>query len=96
MFMKRHRCPDGEVLAVCDRELLNTTIRHGDLEVAVSEGFYGTECATKEEVRDALRCACNVNLMGKRVIDLAIEMGLITRGGCIYIGDVPHAVIVLV
>jgi hypothetical protein len=28
MFLKVHRTPDGEIVAVCDRELLNTTLLH--------------------------------------------------------------------
>ncbi|MGA7797115.1 MAG: DUF424 family protein, partial [Methanoregula sp.] len=40
MFLKIHRSPGtGDVVAVCDRELLNTIITDGDLKVTVSEYF---------------------------------------------------------
>jgi uncharacterized protein len=92
MFMKVHCSPGaGDVVAVCDRELLNTTISHGELSVRISEAFYGTTPANDEEVRTALKKAGNINLMGKRAVGIAVEMGLITRSGCIMIGEIPHA-----
>jgi len=42
-------------------------------------------------VRTALKKAGNINLMGKRSVSIAIEMGLVTPSGCIMIGDIPHA-----
>ena len=45
----------------------------------------------KTMVRDALKKGGNINLMGRRSVSIAIDMGLITRSGCIMIGDIPHA-----
>ncbi len=78
-------------MAVCDRELINTTIRHKELTIPITEAFYGCCPATENEVRDALRKAGSINLMGERCVSLAIGMGLLTRSGCIMIGTVPHA-----
>lgn len=92
MFLKVHHSPEmGDVVAVCDRELLNTTITQGELSVCITESFYGTHLASDDEVRSALRKADNANLMGEHAVSLAVEMGLITSSGCIMIGKVPHA-----
>jgi hypothetical protein len=92
MFLKIHRSPQlGDVVAVCDRELLNTTISHGKLSVTVTEAFYGCCPATESEVAEALKNADNINLMGERSVTVAERMGLVTRAGCIMIGTVPHA-----
>jgi hypothetical protein len=91
MFLKVHRSPEaGDVVAVCDCELLNTTIIHGDLRVAISEGFYGTTRVDELAVTEALRKGGNINLMGERAVGVAIKMGLIARADCIMIGTVPH------
>ncbi len=96
MFLKIHRSPEmGDVVAVCDRELLNTTLRHGDLSVTVTEAFYGSCPSTEDEVKEALRRAGNINLMGERSVSIAVSMGLISRAGCIMIGKVPHAQVYL-
>jgi len=95
MYVKIHRSPAGdEVVAVCDRELLNTCIRHGEVEIHISEAFYGGKLATPEEVSQALLAAGNVNIMGERSVALAIGLGLVGKDGCIRIGSVPHAQII--
>jgi uncharacterized protein len=92
MFLKVHRSRDtGDVVAVCDRELLNTTISHEKLSITITDAFYGTTPATKDEVKDALKNGGNINLIGERSVKLAIEMGLLKKSGCIMIGKVPHA-----
>jgi hypothetical protein len=95
MYMKIHRNPAGdEVVAVCDRELLNTSVSSGDLEVRISEPFYGGSLSTSEEVSRVLMKAENVNIMGERSVALAVGLGLVDKDGCIRIGPVPHAQIV--
>ena len=92
MFMKVHCSPGtGDIVAVCDRELLNTTIRHDELSIQVTEWFYGNTPASEEMVRAALKKAGNINLMGKRSVSIAIDMGLVTPSGCVMIGEIPHA-----
>jgi hypothetical protein len=91
MFLKVHRTPDGEIVAVCDRELLNTTLVHKDVEVRISEGFYGKSLASEEEVRAALSMASNANLFGRRTVEVAIACGAVDRGCVVLVGGVPHA-----
>lgn len=92
MFLKIHRSPEtGDVVAICDRELLNTKISNNSITVTPTDAFYGNKAATEEEVREALKRAANANLLGERTIRIAIDMGLVTRAGCIMIGSVPHA-----
>jgi hypothetical protein len=92
MFLKVHRSRDtGDVVAVCDRELLNTTVCHDKLSITVTGAFYGTTPATEDEVRDALKYAGNINLIGERSVGIAIDMGLVDKAGCMMIGKVPHA-----
>lgn len=92
MFLKIHHLPgSADVVAVCDRELLNTIICHEKLTLNVHDSFYGTTPATEEEVRSALEKAGNINLIGERSVNVAISMGLVTISECIMIGKVPHA-----
>ena len=91
MFLKCHQSPGiPDVLAVCDAELHNTTIVHGDMTVHIHECFYGTRRVNADEVKEALKKAENINLMGEKSVALAIEAGLITRADCIMIGQIPH------
>lgn len=92
MFLKIHRSREtGDVVAVCDRELINTTITNGTMTVKITEAFYGSCPVSEAEVKEALTKADNINLMGERAVSIAVGMGLVTRSGCIMIGTVPHA-----
>ncbi|MDD1701431.1 MAG: DUF424 domain-containing protein [Methanoregula sp.] len=91
MFLKIHRSPEaGDVVAVCDYELLNTTITNGDLKVTIYDSFYGTTRVDEAAVVEALRKGGNINLMGERSVAIAEKMGIISRADCIMIGNVPH------
>lgn len=78
------------MVAVCDRELLNTIITHEKFCINVHDSFYGTTPAGEEEVRAALEKAGNINMIGERSVNVAISMGLIARADCIMIGKIPH------
>ncbi|HVP25458.1 MAG TPA: DUF424 family protein [Methanomicrobiales archaeon] len=91
MFLKVHRTPDGEIVAVCDRELLNTTLVHRDVEVHISETFYGNTPADEERVKAALAEAASANLFGSRSVEIAIACGAVDRDCVVLIGGVPHA-----
>lgn len=94
MYLKIHRIPgSGDVVAVCDRELQNQVLTDEGREVRIHESFYGNRLVDEEEVRAALDGASNINLMGERVVAIAITMGLLERSACICIGSVPHALI---
>jgi uncharacterized protein len=94
MFLKIHRSPQTrDIVAVCDGELINTIISDGDVEVHITEAFYGARRASDDEVREALKNAVNANIMGERAVAIAIELGLVSRAGCIMMGSVPHALI---
>jgi hypothetical protein len=94
MFLKIHRSPQTrDIVAVCDGELINTIISDGDVEVHITEAFYGARRASEDEVREALKNAVNANIMGERAVAIAIELGLVSRAGCIMMGSVPHALI---
>jgi uncharacterized protein len=92
MYLKIHRTHDGSsVVAVCDRELLNRRIRHGEIEIHVSEYFYGTTPASESDVAKALTDAENINIIGERAVAVAEGLGLIERSACILIDGIPHA-----
>ena len=91
MFLKVHRTPEGEIVAICDQELLNATLVHRAVEVHLSEEFYGNTPASEERVRAALSTATNANLFGRRTVEIAIACGAVNRGCVVLVGGVPHA-----
>ena len=92
MYMKIHNVSFGsDIVAICDRELLNTTICEGDISITIKDTFYGNTVAEKEKVIEAMKSASNLNLIGKKVVSLAISHGIVDNDGFIFINGVPHA-----
>lgn len=92
MFLKVHRTESGEeIVAVCDIELMNRRLRLGDVEIEITNRFYGERTASEEEVREAMRHASCINLFGRRALAVAHSLDLVDEEGCIFIDGIPHA-----
>jgi uncharacterized protein len=82
------------LVAVCDYELLGQTLQGGRVPFKVSEEFYKGIPGSVEEAIAAMRHASISNLVGKKIVEAAIEKRLIHSRAVIYFGDIPHAQIV--
>ena len=92
MFSLRvHRHPDEVILAVCDESILGETFRGDGLKIEVSEGFYGGDIVSEEEVRNAFRNFTMLNIVGNEIVEFAIAEGIIHPDNVIVIGGVKHA-----
>lgn len=79
------------VLAACDEELVGREFRDGKLRLQVSEAFYGTERIAPSDLLVQLRACTIANLVGERVVGLAVERGYVSERNVLWIGGVPHA-----
>ncbi|MBE6527201.1 MAG: DUF424 family protein [Thermoplasmata archaeon] len=92
MFCLRiHRHPDEVILAVCDESVLGQTFRGDGLKIEVSEGFYGGDIVSEEEVRNAFRNFTMLNIVGNEIVEFAIAEGIIHPDNVIVIGGIKHA-----
>jgi hypothetical protein len=92
MIWIRKYSTQGEILlAACDDEILGRTFCEGELQLVVSESFYGGEKVSKENFIGLIKNATIINLVGEKVIKIALDLGLIGPDGIIEIDGVPHA-----
>lgn len=82
------------VVAACDRNVLGRTFREGKLRLEVASRFYGGDLCGVEETMQALQAADIGNLVGGKVIDAAVQKGLVDPDAILTIGGVPHVQIV--
>lgn len=94
MLLRIHRSADyKEIVGICDKELLGTTLTEGDLNIIISPFFFGGDEAGEEEILAALQKYGNINMFGEKCIRIAIQNGFIDQESCRMIAGVPHAVI---
>lgn len=82
------------VVAVCDEEILGETLEGGRVPFKVSEGFYKGTLGEIDEAIVAMRQATICNLVGKAIVEAAIECNMVHERAVIYYGKIPHAQIV--
>ena len=90
-FLKIHQKLGRAVIAICDEDILGKTFEEGDLFFEVKEDFYKGEKITKEKAKAILTEADNFNIIGKEIVDLALELNVIDKDSIIRIKGVPHA-----
>lgn len=91
MFLKVHRFPGGEIVALCDAELLGRVLTDGRrvLDLKAHASFYNGRKVGKKEAADALRGAASINVVGKKSVAAAAAAGIRTAASQA-IGGVPH------
>ena len=94
VYVKVVRQGRDTLVAVCDADILGKTLEGGRVPFTVSERFYKGALCDLAEALEAMGKASIVNMVGKRIVEAAIECNLIQEAGIIYLGDVPHAQIV--
>jgi uncharacterized protein len=82
------------LVAVCDEEILGKTLEGGKVPFKVSEGFYKGTLGEVDEAIAAMKQATICNLVGKKIVEAAIDCNMVHERAVIYFGDIPHAQIV--
>lgn len=95
-YVKIHKSESGNIAAVCDEDLLGKTFTSNGLKINVSEYFLKGRKNDKEFISGVLNNCCSANLVGKNAIDLATELGIISKENIILVEGVPHAVAFLI
>ena len=82
----------GEILlAAADTVLINRDIREGKLHLKVVPEFYGETRVSDETFLSSMGMCTIANLVGRHVINLAVEYEYVDSENIIYIDGVPHA-----
>ncbi|MEM2094293.1 MAG: DUF424 family protein [Candidatus Bathyarchaeia archaeon] len=94
VFVKTVKSGKEVIVAACDSELLGKTLMRGNNKFHINPDFYGDRLLSIEEAAVEVCSGTNVNLVGKRIVARAIELGLVHPEGIIYISGIPHALII--
>ncbi len=93
--MKVYRRGDEVLVAACDADLLGKSFKEGELRIEVSSFYDGLQVHKNELVRH-MKLATIANLVGEKVVGIAIEEGYIDKENIIRIDGIPHAQMVLI
>ena len=81
------------MLNICDADLLGTTLNRDNFTLKISEKYYAQKVVEKEEAKDLLRRANNINMVGKEIISLSTNIGIGSQEGVKEIDGVPFLIV---
>ena len=92
MYLKVHETEKGKIVAACDKELVGKVLEEEGICIDLDSyrDFYVGNTATKDEIKDALKEFSSANLVGKKVVGIAVEDGVVDEGYIKYIKDIPY------
>lgn len=93
MYLKIHDSKDGKIVAACDRELIGKVLegRNGIcIDLSAYRDFYAGSPASESELLAALKDFSSANLVGKKVVAVAVKSGIIGTSSIKYINSIPY------
>ncbi|WP_299290202.1 DUF424 domain-containing protein [Nitrosopumilus sp.] len=81
------------MLNICDAELLGKKITEGELNMHISEGYYGEKFVDREEAKTLLQNSSIINMVGKDTVSLSLELGIGSENGVKTISDIPFLIV---
>jgi hypothetical protein len=94
VYMNLRKIGNNVLLAMCDAEILGKTLREGKIVFRVKEEFYEGPRVSIEDAMSLIANSTIVNMIGKNVVEKAIEEGYVHPEAVLNIDGVPHAQIV--
>ncbi len=94
IVLKWNRSGMGSVLAAADADIIGKCIHHNNIDILISEKFYGTEVVSDLQFLEALELATNCNLFGNYTVRIAVDNGFVDTSSVMTIDSIMHAIIV--
>ncbi len=90
VYVKSYSTDKGTMVACCDEDLMGKTFREGKLKLSPESGFYGTSLLALGEALILMDRAEILNLVGRNIIDAAIDKGIVHPEAVILVAGIPH------
>lgn len=91
MIVSERQTEQGLLVTACDPDVLGETFEEGEVSITVTEDFYGGESVDEERVVDSLARATIANLVGRDVVELAIDAGYVDEANVLEVDTTLHA-----
>ena len=84
---------DSSMLNICDSDLLGKTLNRDNFSLKIREEYYAEKIIEKEEAVELLKQSNNINMVGKEIIDLSLNLGIGSEKGVKVIDGIPFLIV---
>ena len=81
------------MLNICDADLLGRTLKRDNFSLKISQEYYAEKVVEKEEAKDLLKGSSNINMVGKEIISLSVDMGIGSQDGVKVVDGIPFLIV---
>jgi len=91
IYFKRYKTEHGDVIAMCDEELIGKIIKEGKIEIDLNKysSFYKGELLKEEDVEALIGDIYSANIVGERSTKIIIKKGLANENEVRKVNGVP-------
>lgn len=83
----------SNMISICDLELVGKTLTDGELVVNLSKEYFQEQIIEESQAPELLKSCSIANLVGARIVDLAIGLRLANQSGVKHISGIPFLMI---
>ncbi len=94
VYMRVIETEGEKIVAICDEELLGKRFDEGDVVLYVDPKFYGGSLVPISVAIMEASDATIINMVGERIVQAAINAGLVHPQAVLRVGGVPHAQVI--
>ena len=84
---------DSVMISICDLELVGKILKDGELVVNLSKEFFQEYIIEEEQAPELLKSCSIANLVGTRIVALAINLRLANKYSIKHISGIPFLMI---
>ena len=81
------------MLNICDADLLGRTLKRDNFSLKISQEYYTDKVIEKKEAKDLLKESDNINMVGKEIISLSVDIGIGSQDGVKVIDGIPFLIV---
>jgi uncharacterized protein len=91
-YVRKMHYQGSLMINICDEELLGTNIVSESLNINITKDFFN-ELTNEKEICNLLKRCSIANLIGRRVIEKTVSLGLAKRESIKIVSDIPFLMI---
>jgi uncharacterized protein len=91
-YVRKMNYQGSLMINICDEELLGTNIVSESLNINITKDFFN-ELTNEKEICSLLQRCSIANLIGRRVIEKTLSLGLAKRDSIKIVSDIPFLMI---
>ncbi len=80
-------------LNICDVDLLGKKIIQDELNMHISESYYGEKLVDRDEAKALLKNSSIINMVGKETISLSVQLGIGSESGIKTVSNIPFLIV---